>query len=51
MNEGPTSVPAEFYPPSNEFLDNVTIKDPEALRREAADDLEGYWARRAKELE
>ncbi len=51
MNEGPIQAPAEFYHPSTDFLSQVNIPDPDALRREATDDLEGYWARRAKELE
>jgi len=51
MNEGPTQAPPESYHPSAEFLAQVGIKDPEGLRREAIDDLEGYWARRAKELD
>ncbi|MGE5316079.1 MAG: acetate--CoA ligase [Acidobacteriota bacterium] len=42
---------SEVYAPSGAFLSQVEIKDPEALRAEAAADIEAYWGRRAQELE
>jgi acetyl-CoA synthetase len=41
----------EFYTPAPEFVAQANVPDPEAAYKEAADDLEGYWARRARELE
>jgi len=41
----------EFIHPSPEVLKQANISNPEADYREAANDLEGYWARRASELE
>jgi acetyl-CoA synthetase len=41
----------EFYPPSAEFVAQANVQDPEAAYTEARNDLEGYWARRARELE
>jgi acetyl-CoA synthetase len=41
----------EVYYPSPETISSANVTDPEAARREASGDLEGYWARRASELE
>jgi len=41
----------EFIYPSQEVVKQANIPNPEADYREAAKDLEGYWARRASELE
>ncbi len=41
----------EVYYPSPEVIAQANVPDPEAARREAAEDLSGYWARRAGELE
>ena len=49
----PTQAPSqdEVYLPSPYILANANVKDPEAARREAAESLTSYWARRANELE
>jgi len=41
----------EVYYPSPEVIAQANVPDPEAARREASENLEGYWARRAGELE
>jgi acetyl-CoA synthetase len=41
----------EVYYPSPEVISQANVPDPEAARREAAENLAGYWARRAGELE
>ncbi len=41
----------EVFYPSPEVVAQANVKDPEAARKEAADNLESYWARRANELE
>ena len=41
----------EVYYPSPEVKASANVPDPEAARLEASKDLEGYWARRASELE
>ncbi len=41
----------EIFQPSPDILANANVKDPEAARREANENLIGYWARRANELE
>jgi acetyl-CoA synthetase len=41
----------EVYFPSHESVRNTNVKDWEALAEEARADLEGFWAKRAKELE
>ncbi len=41
----------EVYYPSPEVISQANVSDPEAARREAAENLAGYWARRAGELE
>ena len=55
MQESKESKPAdlhgEVYTPTREIVANANVPDPEAARREALEDLEGYWARRAGELE
>jgi acetyl-CoA synthetase len=41
----------EVFSPAQEIVANANVPDPAAIRREAQEDLEGYWARRAGELE
>ena len=41
----------EVFYPSPEVVAQANVKDPEAARREATENLESYWARRANELE
>jgi acetyl-CoA synthetase len=41
----------EVYFPSHEVFRNAYVKDWEALAEEARADLQGFWAKRAKELE
>jgi acetyl-CoA synthetase len=41
----------EYFTPSPEFVAQANVPDPEAAYTEAQNDLEGYWARRARELE
>jgi acetyl-CoA synthetase len=41
----------EVYFPSHEIVRHTLIKDWEALAEEARADLQGFWAKRAKELE
>src|SRR3989339_836194 len=41
----------EFFRPSPEVVAQANVPDPEAVYLEAQNDLEGYWARRARELE
>ncbi|HEY9165167.1 MAG TPA: acetate--CoA ligase [Candidatus Kryptonia bacterium] len=41
----------EVYYPSAEIRAQANIADPESVHKEAEEDLEGYWARRAGELE
>ena len=41
----------EVYYPAPDIVAQANVPDPEELRREAAADLEGYWAGRASELE
>ena len=41
----------EVYMPAQDVVSRANVPDPEAARREAAKDLEAYWARRAGELE
>jgi acetyl-CoA synthetase len=42
---------SEFIHPSQEVLAQSNVPDPETLYHQAANDMEGYWARRASELE
>jgi acetyl-CoA synthetase len=49
-NHNLNSVPKDIYPPSPEVIAQANVKDPDALRKEASEDFEGYWARRASEL-
>jgi acetyl-CoA synthetase len=47
-----TGIPkGEVYHPSPEVMAQAIVKDPEAARKEAARDIEAYWAQRANELE
>lgn len=47
-----TGIPkGEVYYPSPEVMAHAIVKDPEAVRKEAARDIEAYWAQRANELE
>jgi acetyl-CoA synthetase len=41
----------EVFYPSPEVVAQANVKDPEAARKEASENLESYWARRAGELE
>ena len=41
----------EVFYPLPEVVAQANVPDPEAARREATQDLESYWARRANELE
>jgi len=41
----------EVYFPSQEVIAQARVKDWDALSRYAAEDLEGFWAREAEELE
>ncbi len=41
----------EVYFPSHEVVRHTNVKDWEALAEEARADLQGFWAKRAKELE
>jgi acetyl-CoA synthetase len=40
----------EVYVPAPDIIAQANVPDPEAARKEAANDLEGYWAKRASEL-
>jgi acetyl-CoA synthetase len=44
----PTS---EWYYPSDEIVQNAHVPNYEAVAKQAEDDLEGFWAERANELE
>jgi acetyl-CoA synthetase len=41
----------EVFYPSPEIIAQANVPDPEAVRAEAAKDIQAYWARRAGELE
>jgi acetyl-CoA synthetase len=41
----------EVYLPSHEIVRHTNVRDWEALAEEARADLQGFWAKRAKELE
>lgn len=41
----------EVFLPSQNIIAQANVKDPEAARSEAHENLEAYWARRANELE
>ena len=41
----------ESYNPSPEIIAAANVQNAAAAYKEAHDDLEGYWARRARELE
>ncbi len=40
----------EVYTPSADVIAQANVRDPEALRKEASENIEAYWARRAEEL-
>ncbi|MEI8314382.1 MAG: acetate--CoA ligase [Verrucomicrobiota bacterium] len=42
---------AEVFLPNPEIIAAANVQNVDQVRREAAEDLEGYWARRAGELE
>ena len=42
---------AEVFHPAPEIVANANVQNVDQVRREAATDLEGYWSRRAGELE
>ena len=41
----------EIYHPGREFLQNLTIKNPEELSRRADQDLAGFWEEQARQFE
>ena len=41
----------ELYRPSPEFLETASVKDYEALAKDAGQDLEAFWAQEAREFE
>lgn len=41
----------EIYNPSPEVIAQANVKDPDTVRKEAAQDIEAYWAKRAEELD
>ncbi len=47
----PRTLHGEVYYPSADTVARANVPDPEGVRCDAADDLQGYWARRAEELE
>src|SRR5512139_4243976 len=50
MSSKPTLEGEVFYP-SAEIASQARVKDWEALARKASEDLEGFWAAEAEELE
>jgi len=52
MSAGNTAAPlkGESYAPSAEVIAQANVPDPEAVRKEAAKDIEAYWGKRAEEL-
>ncbi|HUI11282.1 MAG TPA: acetate--CoA ligase [Bacteroidota bacterium] len=52
MSAGNTAstLKGEVYSPSSEVVAQANVNDPEAARKDASRDLEGYWAKRAEEL-
>ncbi|MFZ1978607.1 MAG: acetyl-coenzyme A synthetase N-terminal domain-containing protein, partial [Bacteroidota bacterium] len=40
----------EIFYPSEEVLDSARVRDWEIIRSEAAQDLQGFWAKEAAEL-
>ena len=42
---------AEVFRPAPEIVAHANVQNLEQVRREAAENLEGYWERRAGELE
>jgi acetyl-CoA synthetase len=51
MSECVSSLHGEVYFPSAEIVKHANVPDREVIRREATENLEAYWARRASELE
>jgi acetyl-CoA synthetase len=49
--EGPGPLSGEVYYPTPEIIAQANVPNPDSVRAEAAKDLEGYWAKRADELE
>ena len=47
----PQELHGEVFYPTPEVIAQANVQDAEALRNEAARDLEAYWGRRAEELE
>ena len=45
-----STLKGEVYSPSADVIAQANVKDPEAVRKDALRDLEGYWAKRAEEL-
>jgi acetyl-CoA synthetase len=48
---GDGALKGEVYHPSSEIVAQANVQDPEAVRNEAAKDIETYWAKRAGELQ
>jgi acetyl-CoA synthetase len=48
---GSQQLHGDVYYPSAEIVAAANVPDPEKTRKEATDDLTGYWAKRASELE
>ncbi len=51
MSNSKTSMEGEVYFPADKVVEQAYIKDWEAVANTALDDLEGFWAERAEELE
>ncbi len=51
MSEAPTRTADEVFAPSQEVVAAARVKDWDALARRADEDLEGFWADEANELE
>ena len=51
MSEKRPVLEGEVFHPSPEVIANARVKDWDALARKAKDDLEGFWAAEAEELE
>ncbi|HEY6951643.1 MAG TPA: acetate--CoA ligase, partial [Bacteroidota bacterium] len=50
-NPQDTKLSGEVFYPQPELVAQANVPDPEAARKEASENLESYWARRAGELE
>jgi acetyl-CoA synthetase len=51
MSHNPARSAGEVFYPSDEVITNARVKDWDALARFAHDDLTGFWAKEAEELE